>query len=466
VTPFTTVQKSTNHIELSTVASERPTWSKDRLPILELAPVQAVAKPIAVDKYTLLPYVDEKIVYVAPSQVSLQSFSLVLRRTVMPDRSIRITGGSASFSITTYASNRLEMMAKNRSNWTMALQQNNLGERDWVYLPEKRQGLSVWLELPPGVAASEPLILTSPIAGVCNISVELTENGALTWKAALEQGAGSTIAGIVHVSSNAIGVQNVAFRLDRRSLDTTLGSLFAGRSAADIRYIDPQQTVPGTVVVVTNDLVEQMIVSLRPNQGQAPTSQTFGREGGQVEVTVTTQDVASVKIDWSAQVTFTPTGWPPIPASGLLTSANGWTDMIKPDSWIVNYLLMAIPVNAQGQAQPADPSLTTPPIQGVLNFTAPYVANGLLNSAFQAAYLRPINIALPRYPGQPFGDVVLTIFATRDGVGGMKSRKLSVNDVNIVVLVYPDAHVEIRTGSDALAERSAASEVLGVMESL
>ena len=98
--------------------------------------------------------------------------------------------------------------------------------------------------------------------------------------------------------------------------------------------------------------------------------------------------------------------------------------MIKPDSWIVNYLLMAIPVNAQGQAQPADPSLTTPPIQGVLNFTAPYVANGLLNSAFQAAYLRPINIALPRYPGQPFGEVVLTIFATRDGVGGMKSRKL------------------------------------------
>lgn len=58
----------------------------------------------------------------------------------------------------------------------MALKQNNLGEHDWVYLPETRQGLSVWLELPPGVAASQPLILTSPIGGVCNITVELTEN--------------------------------------------------------------------------------------------------------------------------------------------------------------------------------------------------------------------------------------------------------------------------------------------------
>lgn len=465
-TPLATVLKSTNRIELSTVASERPNWSKDRLPILELAPVQAVAKPITVDKYTILPYVDERIAYVAPSEVSLQSFSLVLRRTVMSDGSIRITGGSASFSITTYASNGLEIMAKNRSNWTMALKQNNLGERDWVYLPEKRQGLSVWLELPPGVAASEPLILTSPIASVCNISVELTENGALTWKAALEQAAGSTIAGIVHVSSNSVGVQNVAFRLDRRSLDTTLGILFAGRSAADIRYIDPQQTVPGKVVVVTNDLVQQMVVSLRPSQGQAPANQTFGREGGVVEVNVTTQDVASVTINWSTQATFTPMGWPSIPASGVLNSGNGWTDMIKPDSWLVNYLLMAIPVNSQGQAEPADSAVTTPPIQGVLNFTAPYVANGLLNSTFLTGYLRPINVALPRYPGQPFGDVVLTIFSTRNGVGGMKSRKLSADDLNIVVLVYPDAHVEIRTGSDALAERSAASEVLGVMESL
>jgi hypothetical protein len=425
-----------------------------------------VVKPITVDKYIMFPCVNEKIVYVAPSEVSLQSFSLILRRTVMPDRSIRITGGSASFSITTYTSNSLEVMTRNRRSWNMALKQNNLGQLDWVYLPETRQGLSVWLELPPGVAASKPLIVTSPLAGVCNITVELTENGALTWKAALEQAAGSTIAGIVHVSSNSVGVQNVAFRLDRRSLDTTLGSLFASRSAADIRYIDPQQTVPGTVVVITNDLVEQMIVSLRPNQGQAPASQAFGREGGQIEVTVTTQDVASVKIDWSAQVTFSPTGWPPIPSSGTLAPANGWTDMIKPDSWIVNYLLMVIPVNNQGQAESVDSPPTTPPIQGVLNFTAPYVANGLLNSAFSATYLGPINIALPRYPGQPFGDVVLTIFSTRNGRGGMKSRKLNVDDLNIVVLVYPDANVEIRTGSDALAELSSASEILGLMESL
>jgi hypothetical protein len=185
-----------------------------------------------------------------------------------------------------------------------------------------------------------------------------------------------------------------------------------------------------------------------------------------VEVSVTTQDVASVAIDWSTQVAFTPLGWPPVPASGRLSSANGWTDMVKPDSWVANYILMAIPVNDRGQAQAIDLAGPTTQLQGVLNFTAWYVANGLLNSSFQAEYLCPINIALPRYPGQPFGDVVLTIFATRNGVGGMRSRKLNPDELSVVALIYPDARVEIHTGLDALAELSSASEMLRLMDFL
>jgi hypothetical protein len=464
--PMTTIRTSSNQINPDTAAINRPSWSRDRLPVLELTPIQMVVEPIIVDQFVIQPYPNVDIVYVAPSEVSLLNFSLFLRRSVLPDRSLAITGGSASFSISVYASDNMESISLLRVNWDAALKQNNLGERNWSYQPEKRQGLSVSLELPLGIAASEPLILTSPIAGACNITVELTESGALAWKTALEQGAGSTIAGVFRVSSSSLAVDGVAMRLDRRSLDTTVGKLLAGRGAADIRYMDPQQTVQGKLIIVTNDFIERLTVALRPNQGLAPTSQTFGPEGGQVEASVSTQDVASVAIDWFAQVAFTSLGWPPIQASGRLTSANGWTDMIKPDSWIVNYLLMVIPVDDHGQAQAADVAGTTMQLQGVLNFTAPYVANGLLNSSFQAEYFRPINIALPRYPGQPFGDVVLTIFATRNSVGGMQSRKLKTDEVSLVVLIYPDARVEIRTGLDALAELSSASEVLGLMESL
>ncbi len=465
---MTNTRTSINRINLDAVAITRPPWSRDRLPVQTmqaLMPIPVVT-PIPVDWFILLPYPNENTAYVAPSEASLLDFSLTLRRSALPDRGLAITGGSAFFSISTYAPHSMESISLLRKDWNVALKQNNLGDREWSYRPEQRRGLSVSLELPPGVAASAPLIFTSPIAGVATITVELTESGALMWKAALEQGVGSTIAGIFRVSSSSLGISGVAMRLDRRSLDTTVGKLLAGRGTADIRYIDPQQTIQGKLIVVTNDLVEQMTVAMRPSQGQAPTSQTFGPEGGQIEVSVSTQDVASVAIDWSAQVAFTPLGWPPVPTSGRLTSANIWTDMVKPDSWIANYTLMAIPVDDRGQAKTTDAAGATPLTQGVLNFTAPYVANGLLNSSFQAEYFRPINIALPRFPGQPFGNLVLSIFATRNGVGGTRSRKLTPDELNIVVLIYPDARVEIQTSLDALAELSSASELLRLMEFL
>lgn len=463
---ITNTRASINRINTDSVAITRPQWSHDRLPVQVMTPIQAMVTPIAVDKFIILPYLNENIVYVAPSEASLLDFSLTLRRSVLPDRGLAISGGSAFFSISAYAPHGMESISLLRNNWDVALKQNNLGNREWSYLPEQRRGLSVSLELPPGVAASAPLIFTSPIAGVATITVELTESGALMWKAALEQVAGSTIAGIFRVSSNSLGISGVNMRFDRRSLDTTVGNLLTNRGTEDIRYIDPQQTIQGKLIVVTNDLVEQLIVAMQPSQGQAPTSQTFGSEGGQIEISVSTQDVASVAIDWSTQVAFIPLGWPPIPTSGRLTSANIWTDMIKPDSWIANYTLMAIPVDDRGQAQTTDAAGVTPLTQGVLNFTAPYVANGLLNSTFQAEYFRPINIALPRFPGQPFGSLILSIFATRNGVGGTRSRKLNSEELNVVVLIYPDARVEIQTSLDALAELSSGAEILRLMESL
>jgi hypothetical protein len=65
--------------------------------------------------------------------------------------------------------------------------------------------------------------------------------------------------------------------------------------------------------------------------------------------------------------------------------------------------------------------------------------------------LQIANIALPLYPGQPLGDAVLTVFATQNGKGVMKSRKLGSDDLSVVALIYPNANIEIRTGADALS---------------
>jgi hypothetical protein len=463
--PTTTVRAIANKINFDGKEITRPRWTDDRLPIQDLTPIPKTLKPIEYDSYTLRPDVDQGIIYVAPSVVALLDFSLTIRRSVRPDQSIAITGGSALFTLTVYDTQGVELMARQRDTWYLTLRMNQIAEDNWNFRPEPRRGLQVSLELPPGVAASPPLIAASSVAGVATVAVELTETGALTWKGALEQGAGSTIPGVFHVATSVPGLDKAAFGLDIRSLDTTVGQLLAGKGAAAIRYVDPQQTIMGRLVVVTSDLVELTTMAVRPNQGQQPTNQVLGPAGGQVEVAVTTQDVGSVVMDWSAQVSFKPLGWAPIPVSGQLNAGNIWIDMIKPESWFANYMIMVIPVDSRGQAQTVQPG-TTDQLQGVLNFTAPYVPNGLLNNSFFAGYLHPVSVALPRYPNQPFGQLVLTMFVTRNGLGGTGSRRLSAEELNVVALVYPDAKVEIRTTRDALPELSTASEMLGLLASM
>ena len=39
-------------------------------------------------------------------------------------------------------------------------------------------------------------------------------------------------------------------------------------------------------------------------------------------------------------------------------------------------------------------------------------------------------MVLPRYPDQPFGDLVLTVFATCGGTLGQASRRLSASSIS------------------------------------
>jgi hypothetical protein len=147
-----------------------------------------------------------------------------------------------------------------------------------------------------------------------------------------------------------------------------------------------------------------------PSNGQAPVSQTFGPPGGEIEASVTTQSVSAVSVAWKTNVAFAPASWPPMPASGLLNSANIWTDMLKPDSWITTFTFMAIPVDSQGKAQNIATIGADYHAQGAVNFTAPYVPNGFLNCAFDripsACHRR--DAVLPRAtPGVPPPDHVL-----------------------------------------------------------
>ncbi|MFE4823857.1 peptidoglycan-binding protein [Streptomyces sp. NPDC056704] len=435
-------------------------WTPQKIPQRTLLPAHGGSTPLVFDRFPALSRATlardsvADILWFTPSSLTLTDFSLTVRREVRPDGAIAITGGSAVLSVSPYAGPGLRETARIRSALEAAPPASlERAVSEYAVQPTPPYGLTVDLQLPAGAAAAAPMVTVAPLSGSATIAVELTESGVLAWQSALQQSEGHTIAGTVRATAATPVVHpgNSFPSIDTRVLDTPLGALLAERGPADIHPIDPQLAVSAIVIVVASQLVTTSTIALHPSSDHPPTSAVFGPTGGRTGVTVVTLRPEALTVDWRADVAFTPQRWPVVPASGWLDSTSGWVTIIKPESWCVGYVFAVIPVDAAGQPVPAK-SRTHDRIQGVLNFTAPYVAGGLLSSAFEAEYDRPNSFALPRYPDQPFGDLVLTVFANCGGRLGQASRKLTATEVVVSALAYPDGRIELHTDTDAPSE--------------
>lgn len=457
--------------------SQVPGWTPEEVPKRLLTPyvpshgfetVDTKLAPYVGPGIAVCPDSDEAILWYTPTRVVLTDFSLTVRREVRPDGSVATSGASAVLSVSVYVQQNGGHYLRDRATWVEKATKVPLARAAaYSVLPAAQHGLAVQLDLPAGVASADPIISVSPLGGAATIAVELTESAALTWRTALEQGEGSTIPGTVRatvsIPTSNTDPDNWYPGVDTYKLDAALSTLLASRGPADIQQIDPQQTVKGTVLVIGSQLVGRSTVTMRPSGDQAPVSDEFRAAGGRLDISMVTQHPDTASVDWKAEVSFTPPKWPTIPMSGRLDAQTGWITMLKPESWCVGYLLAVVPVNAAGKPVAAH-TRSRDRVQGVLNFTAPYVGGGLLTSAFEADYGRPTNLALPRYPQEEFGDLVLSVFVTVGGILGQASRKLGEAEVVVTALAYPDAKVELHTTTDSLPE--AASGVAALLSRL
>lgn len=423
-----------------------------------------LTRPILIPPIRLLPQRQAFFIQAVPR---LLDMSLTIRSTIQADGSIRITGGSVVMMVSSYAQDNVEVAERLRDSWATALVQAGYSGYLWKFSPVNIRSLGASLDLPAGHAAAPPEVSVNAGAGTATFVIELTEAGVLAWKTALEQRNGTSIPGICTLSGSYYVHADNRINTRDQKMSAGLGTLLASCGPETIRAINPQQTVDARVVVAGHELIQNVAISLRPNLGQAPAEEIFDRAGGQVSLSVTTQDVDSVEVDWSAQVTFASTSWPVIPTSGTLSKSSGWVEIVKPDSWVATYTIIAMLVDAAGKPVPMNEAGANYHVNGVLNFTAPYIPHtNILVSPFDLSNQAPLSVALPRFPGQPFGDLVLTLFATRNGIAGTQTRKLSPTELAVIVMIYPNATIEIKTANDSLPELSAASDILGMLERL
>jgi hypothetical protein len=451
-------------------------WSSPRYKIeaIPFIPIEApwTQAPVPSGDYLLWPNPFMSSVFFARTIPRLISFSLTVRIDVQADQSMRVIGGDASLTVSLYDADNLHITETNRQAWSKSLEASGYSLRPWRFEPLNLRDLQTTLDLPAGYALGTPQISISASTGLITYLIGLTEIGVLAWRDALNARHGDSIQGMCNVTASYLASKAGELNVLRLPLVAGLGRLLIDRGPGDVHTLYPQQTVESKLVISGHDLIDTVTVNLSPNTGQAPASHIFDSYGGQINIAITTQDPNTVEIGWTAAVRYKSVKWPIVPAAGKMAFTNAWTDIIKPDSWIVDYTLMVIMVEDDGNPTPAKNVETDCRVQGNLTYTAPYIpVTGLLSTAFELTNQTPVTTALPRFPGQPLGDLVLNVFATRAGRSASTSRRLQSSENWVVAKIYrgsenQPAKIELKTALDAPSEISTEGNMLSIMQML
>lgn len=436
------------------------------LPYVVLEPPPEAHNPVRSGDFLLWPDPPRDRAFFALAVPRLLDFSLTVRRELQANGSTATTGATAVIAVSVYSPESSAALEQYRQDWTGRLAAAGFPARNWKFLPVSLSNLQAGLSLSTADKNGEPRISASPGAGTATAFIELSSQGALAWSNALTQRRGQSIAGVCNLRVSYCVQANNRVELREHTLTANLGTLLALCGPDKLTTVNPQQTVVAKLIVDDDELLDRVVVNMRPNMGLAAQSQTFGTNGGEISLNVTTSTPNQVRIDWGADWSFKPPDWPVIRETGTLTpSTISMCEIIKPSTWLYKYRLIAMFVGNDGKSL-ADPSAADYRIQGTFTYTARYLPTGLLSSAFESGHMQQVPIVLPKFPQQPPGDLILFLSALVKGKGNVITRKLSLDNPFVVAKIFPDAKIELFTANDPVSELSDEAEVLGILASL
>jgi hypothetical protein len=464
-------------IDLDTLPADRiwprrvvrqPPWiDVDRHPHTHVEPVPALSDPVIGGDHLL--WVDDaggRVFYAAQAPRLIDAQVTVYKQE--RDDTIQTTGGTAVVTVAVYDDVDAATLVALEQGWRDVLALGGHGTREWTFLPLSLRSLEPAVDVGAELAAGTPQVNASTEAGTATFVIPLSSMGAQIWRAALQMGAGLTVPGACSVRAHYLADLGTTMEARDHELSCPLGTLLAAVPPAAVRELDAEVSFDANVIVGGHPTVDKVLVDWTPSEGHSPESLTFDSAGGTYSAALTSQHPQDVTIDWHAQVLFRPPGWPAIVRSGTLSVAsNDWAVVLKPSSWLLDYTINAVHVDADGNA--LDVSLLDPAtrVQATLACTAPYLGpNGLKSTLFETEHEDLVKVCFPCPPDQPAGQVRLTVFATRDGKLRMKRRTLKPSESLVAVLIKPQAVIQILTSEDPGAETTRAGDPFARMRAL
>jgi N-acetyl-anhydromuramyl-L-alanine amidase AmpD len=449
----------------------RPAWIVGRVWYLPIVP-PTLGDPITVAAFALFPDPSRGQVFFQLVAPKLRLVSLVVNRSNVAVQgggtTTKIVGGTAVLTVSAFADSDPATNDALRSSWVSVLTAHGIAGADaWRFLPLSLRNISGSLQLPDGDVSGVITAAGSPDAGTLTFSVPLSESGAIAWSDAFGSSRGSSLAGTCTVTATMVAQLGTAVDARDRTLTVALGDLLASVGPASMTVVDPQTTVAARVIVTANDLVDSVTVDVVPSKGAPAASLAFTKEGGQTQLPVTAADIRQVQVAYTSTVRYTPPGWPVVTQRGTLRFADAdWDLWVKPDSWLAQYDLVLMLLDAQNRV--LSPGTSPTDVMTLrIDYSHPEIPESLTLTV-QSDSQQLLHVPFPNPPGAPTSPTVsVSVLGTRAGTpAGPTSRVLTPDETMVVAKVYANGVISIVTNKDHTAEDSVESDALGVLARL
>lgn len=437
------------------------------IPTITVRPVPPPPRnqPVRSGDMLLWPDAPESRAYFALAQPRLVDLDLSVER----DADQRVTGGTLTLVVAIYPDEDAEALTQHHETWTRAIQAAGVStRRPYRFLPISLSRLDAVLELPSGHVEEAPRASTNAQLGTATFLVELSSTGALSWRDALDRaGLLPGLCRLTQVFSSQGGGSGLGARQFEQSV--TLQSLAGHVGSENIRFVNREQSFNATLVIAGDAMIETSAVEMRTQSGTSR-SQVFDSDGGTLSLEASTPDLSNEKVTWSARIGFQASAWPAIRAGGELSATAGWAELLNPSSWTRQVSVTAILVDDSGRvvSGSAESSSSGDRITGSLDFNAGFLeGEGGLQTTFETSDQVTANVVLPRPPGtDSSSELKLTLFALRAGRDNMLVRDVAADEQWILVKVYPDARIEVKSNQSPDGEFGADTSLRDALDEL
>ena len=412
--------------------------------VIQISPVLNTGEVIHAANFTLFPDKKSKKAYFIRSKPILSNCQLI----VMKDAFHKIIGGTLSLGFSVFWEGSAQELLKLEGIWKEILEQGKYRPKNWKFEPLNLNRIESNLEITDLHLVNKPVIVNNADYGTVECYLELSEIGVSLWQKALKENRPELIHGIISVTSFYYSHNKKRARVEELQHKELLDNLLGRFGEESVMNLPEAQTTQVHVNVVGDPKVEQTLINYKVSNSLQTATFTLNSDGGNAYIPVSSTNLDTVQLEWSALISYKDSRWPVIKLEGLETISDSlWSIFVKPSSYVKRFKIYFVFFDNQENVISPEEWIAEV-IHGELIVEADYLTSRLIMHFPIERSEQLIDIDFPIPPEESPKSISIRIFYQ----GKIFKKNLPLEPELISVEIRPSEDLRILILRDVLVE--------------